>query len=123
GRQAARAPHGSQGLHGPTLKAHLQSSAISLRPSAFGHQSSALSLRPSAFGHQPPAFFLFSLGLTLCTMYIVSIIMRTYFSVDVAHYSGEPRIFVSCMHAYILTECTHILRVLTFSIHLIFKLI
>ncbi|CAL8995673.1 unnamed protein product, partial [Prunus brigantina] len=84
---------GSQGPHGPTLKAHLRPSAISLRPSAFGHQSSALSLRPSAFGHQPPAFFLLSLGLTLRAMYIVFIIMRTYFSVDVAHHSVWRRLW------------------------------
>ncbi|CAL8998794.1 unnamed protein product, partial [Prunus brigantina] len=45
----------SQGPHGPTLKAHLRPSAISLRPSAFGHQPSALGLRPSVFGPQPSA--------------------------------------------------------------------
>ena len=76
----------------------------------------------TVFGLQPSVFFLFSLSLNLCAMYTHIIVMRTYFSVDVAHYSGEPCTFVFCMHAYLLTECSHTLRVLTFSIHLIFKL-
>ncbi|CAL2268717.1 unnamed protein product [Prunus armeniaca] len=40
------------------LQPDLLSSALSLRPSAFGPPPSAISLRPSALGHQPPAFFL-----------------------------------------------------------------